>query len=211
MLEFMYNGSYTVIASKEGEDHEGYGANQVLAAHVLVNLIADYYDVPPLRELATSNIATILRKEWSADQFCSAIENAMTTTSDRALRNLFCSTAAQHQQELLERDEFADLNVPNNFYVTIMKSSEWDWKARVAEMENDLEATRASFKATRRSLKDLKAEKEISDGVISTQVANLLNTERCRNCRAAFTCYFDREAGVRGLGLLRCKSCLCRH
>jgi hypothetical protein len=123
----------------------------------------------------------------------------MTMTSDHALRNLFCSTAAQHLHELLKMDKFADLDVPNDFYVAVMKRAERRALQRFSKLKKELKEARD----------ELTEEEEIHHA-ISGQVEHLGNTHKCRNFAAAFSAYFQ-YSNDGPLGILCCKSCHCEH
>ena len=52
--------------------------------HVHVNAIADYYNIPQLKELANTKIQYILKTSWSADGFPDVIKDVFSWTGNLA-------------------------------------------------------------------------------------------------------------------------------
>src|SRR2546423_15473800 len=82
---------------------------EILLGHVRVNAIADYYDIPQLKELANTKIQHIIETNWSPHGFSEVVKEVFNSTTDRALREIMSLTAVAHIEELLEFEDFAEL------------------------------------------------------------------------------------------------------
>src|SRR5213079_28010 len=87
-----------------------------------VNVIADYYDISQLKELANTKIQQILETAWSADGFCDVVKEVFSSTNDKALHKIMSLTAAAHIEELVELEDFAALDVMGDFAIGIMRN-----------------------------------------------------------------------------------------
>ena len=57
----------------------------MLRPHILVNSIADYYEVQGLKKHANDNIRRILRSSWSANGIVPVVELAFPSSADTEL------------------------------------------------------------------------------------------------------------------------------
>jgi hypothetical protein len=88
--------------------------------HVYVNAIADYYDIPQLKELANTKIQHILGTSWSADGFPDVIRDVFSLTGDLALHNIITLIAAERIKELIKLKDFVELDVISDFAIGII-------------------------------------------------------------------------------------------
>jgi hypothetical protein len=192
-------------------------AAEMLLRHVHVNAIADYYDVPPLKELANMKIQHILETTWSAHGFSDVIKEVFSATGDMRLREMITLTAATHIEELVELDDFAALEVMSDFAINIVRN-----------MITACKAVKSQLKVTEYLLRtaehDCTYQKSLVDGEtmranrIIENIHNCTNTLRqtsaCRNnsCTADFACYIERVGSAdEPRYMLRCARCRCRH
>lgn len=68
----------------------------IILHHVRVNAIADYFNIPQLKELANTKIQHILGTNWSADGSPNVIKEVLSLTGDLALHDIITLTAAEH-------------------------------------------------------------------------------------------------------------------
>jgi hypothetical protein len=118
----------------------------MLLRHVHVNAIADYYDIPPLKELANTEIKHLLETSWSADGFSHVVKEVFDSTRDTALHNMVTSASAAHIEELLELDDFTALEVMSDFAVGIIRSTIAERKANEESSLQGLQATESKLK-----------------------------------------------------------------
>ena len=91
--------------------------------HVHVNTIADYYDIPQLKELANIKIQYILGTSWSANGFPNVVKDVFNLTGDLALHNIITLKAAEHIEELVKLKDFAELDVISDFAIGIIRTA----------------------------------------------------------------------------------------
>jgi len=200
----------------------------MLLRNVHVNAIADYYDIPQLRQLANTKIQSLLETSWAADGFCSIVDEVFNSTRDTALHDVVTSTAASHIEELIDREDFGALEVMSNFAITIMQRIITRGKAKeklssltlhsVASQLQDAEDRLLSAELDGRHQKSLRdyettrADRTIQR--IDDCLDILSRTRVCRNssCRADFNCYVERGGfASEPKYTLRCAKCRCRH
>lgn len=82
--------------------------------------ITDYYDIPQLRQLATTKIERTIATSWHAISFSNVVREASGATSDTALHHTLGVTAAAHIEESLELEESVTLDTMTGFTVGII-------------------------------------------------------------------------------------------
>lgn len=194
---------------------------EILLHHVKVNAIADYYDMPPLKQLANAKIQNILETNWSANNFSDVVKEAFNSTSDTALHEIITSTAIAHIEELIEHEDFMAVKVISDFALGILRNTIAAYKAREELSTRKLQAAESRLRsieqdyASEKSLRDKESIR--TDRIIENMndcVETLRETETCRNprCEAEFTCYIERGGTMyEPKYLLRCARCRCRH
>jgi hypothetical protein len=200
----------------------------ILLRHVRVNAIADYYDIPQLRELANSKIRDILKTNWSADSFSSVVKAVFNSTSDVELRDIMALTATSHMETLIELEDFAALEVMGDFAVKLVRNmiakhkvEEEKFREAVGIIQHQLEETEDRCQAAVQSFDEEKslhqrdsARTERMVKIINSCHETLLSTKECRNtsCQAEFMCYIETgDSFNEPKYTLRCAKCRCRH
>jgi len=128
MVEFMYTGKYSEISHEisktatlavedtgpkaAGEETERTKILEILKIHVRVNAIADYYDIPTLRDVASSKVDGIFaRIGFSINIFLDVLKETMGITSDKGLYQVLGSAAANHLEELILNENFRAIDI----------------------------------------------------------------------------------------------------
>lgn len=133
MVEFMYTGKYSAgtdeisldtsktatLAESEdagaktaSEEAEHTKSLEILKRHVRVNAIADYYDIPRLRDVASSMIEGIFtRIGFSANVFLNVLKEATEITGDKGLYRVLGLAAANHLEELILNENFRAIDI----------------------------------------------------------------------------------------------------
>ena len=201
---------------------------EILLRNVRVNAIAEYYDIPQLKQLANTKIHHILQTFWSASSFSDIVKEAFNSTSDMALHNIMTLTAAMHIEELLELEDFASLEIMSDFSIGVIQNTIAAHKAKedlstqkLQAVESQLQYAESRLQSAEqdctyeRSLRDretTRADRIIEN--IDDCVNTLSRTSTCRNvrCESDFTCYIERGGfSEEPKYTLRCARCRCRH
>ncbi|OCK99066.1 uncharacterized protein K441DRAFT_541126, partial [Cenococcum geophilum 1.58] len=95
----------------------------IILRHVYINIIADYYNIPQLKELANIKIQYILGTGWSANGFPNIIKDVFSLIGDLALYNIITLTAAKHIKELIKLKDFTELDVISDFAIGIIRTT----------------------------------------------------------------------------------------
>jgi hypothetical protein len=94
--------------------------NDILLLHVEVNSIADYYDVPNLKEMANERIKRLLDHQWIADGFCNVLNQAMSTSTDENLHTILAAVTSAHVEDVIGQDSFSDLELTGKFTTMVL-------------------------------------------------------------------------------------------
>ena len=194
---------------------------EILVGHVRVNAIADYYDIPQLKELANTKIQHIIETNWSPHGFSEVVKEVFNSITDRELREIVSLAATAHIEELLEFEDFAELDVMSDFAIGIIRNMFTTYKAdkgltsrELRDMKDHLESLEVDY-SSERSAHEREAGRagRISENI--NHCLEILSTTRsCRNarCNADFTCYVERGGtNYDPQYTLRCAKCHCRH
>jgi hypothetical protein len=199
---------------------------ETLLRNVRVNAIADYYDIPQLKQLANAKIQHLLKTSWSADGFSNIVKEVFNSTSDMVLHSVMTLTAATHIEELLELEDFAALEIMSNFSIGVVRNTIAAHKAKedlstqkLQAVESQLQYAESRLQSAEQDCTHAKSLHDHTTARASRIIENidgclntLSRTNTCRNCDADFTCYIERG----GLAnepkyILRCANCRCRH
>jgi len=191
----------------------------VLLCHVNVAAIADYYDIPALKEIVNRKIKTILDTNWSPYGFSTVIKQAFGSTSDTELHSILASTAAEHILELVGQEDFFTCGVVNNFAADLLKEVVTKYSNREEELQQELDDKSYHLRKFEGYYKEEQArcavlEERIShiNDSFSSCLKKLNGTTDCRNCDVEFKCYIERGGNWdRPTYTLRCARCHCRH
>lgn len=200
----------------------------ILLRHVRVNSIADYYDIPQLKELANTKIQHLLESTWHASGFSAVVREAFKSTSDAALHEIMALTAAAHIEDIVELEEFVNLEVMGSFAATILRNTIAANRAKENTATQELQAVKSELKSIESRLQSSeqdctfeKSMRETEAARVTRTMENLDNcfdvlskTDICRNprCEAEFKCYIERGGNLyEPRYTLRCSRCNCRH
>ncbi|XTI88733.1 hypothetical protein V2W45_1239388, partial [Cenococcum geophilum] len=91
--------------------------------HVHINAIADYYNIPQLKELTNIKIQHILGTSWSAGRFPNIIKDVFSLIGDLALYNIITLIAAEYIEELVKLKDFVKLDIISDFTIGIVRTA----------------------------------------------------------------------------------------
>lgn len=94
---------------------------EMVRPHILVNSIADYYDVPGLKNQANDNVCQILKHFWGAGCIGPAVELAYNSSSDTGLLSTLNEAVAEHMTELIDREDFVRFPLLNRFSAGVIQ------------------------------------------------------------------------------------------
>lgn len=155
-------------------NHSSSPTIQTLLAHVNVNAIADYYQIPALKTLAIAKIQDIFDKRWQKEGFLDVVEAAFTVTGDAALQKVVLAALTSHIGALLTLKDFSRVFVVGERMIEVLtdlhKSSV---DARTLKQEN------ARLSALKTNLENL--------------VSSIDRRGHCCQCRATFGLYINRD------------------
>ncbi|OAA64237.1 BTB/POZ fold protein [Niveomyces insectorum RCEF 264] len=216
MVKFMYGVEYEIDSAEESTAFLGERTQDVaqpLLAHIQVNAAADYYNLPKLGKLANEKIKHLLQTTWSAQGFLDAAKEAFSLTGDTALFKLLASTAAIHLEEIIDMESFAELDLPNDFTLQILRSCVGKLKTfkNLQHAQSQLETDLNHERSWRESEAE-RAGKAMDN--INECLQTLYMTKSCRNgnCTATFPCYIEAHGSAYLPSYtLRCARCRCRH
>lgn len=171
----------------------------MLRPHILVNSIADYYDVPGLKQQANENISYILKRSWSAGGIAAAVELAFECTLDTAVHTIMASNVAEHLTDLIGRKDFIrhkvfnqlSLRIIQEIYKRLVTSEHW---VRVVEKEKLDESDWYKHKVS---------ELKETIGKIESSIKLFSSLERCRYCRKAWNGSIESHSPY----TIRCRFC----
>jgi hypothetical protein len=178
----------------------------MLLHHVRMNAIADYYDIPLLRQLAVTKFESAIAKKWCSTSFLVAAKEALRITSDNNLHNSMALIASKHIEGLLEHKEFSDMT--GDFTIKVMKNMvamKEAIKTQVRDLQTKVKQLDGKYQQEKTLRDTEKAETESSRSFRDGQLNKLRDTAACQNCGATFNGYYTAYEGV------RCKSCKCMH
>ena len=95
--------------------------NEIVLHHVHVNAIADYYDIPQLKQLVKTKIQNVLKTSWSAEGFSNVVKEVYSST-DLALHDVMTLVTSKHIEELVELEDFTGLDVMSDFAFAVIRT-----------------------------------------------------------------------------------------
>jgi hypothetical protein len=104
MLEFLYKKDYDIQPSTSKKRKRPY-ANPYLR-HILVQSIADYYDLPRLATHAMEKLELEMASDWDANLFMGLVTKHFDT-GNTDFQNTLIRTAGLHIDDLLQQDRWA--------------------------------------------------------------------------------------------------------
>ncbi|KAI5283486.1 hypothetical protein KEM54_002097 [Ascosphaera aggregata] len=144
MIEYLYSGDYSLdsheadsvdspasaaimpssittisndIAVSALEEDMSDALKNPLLCHVRVNVVADCFNLPLLRNIANRKIAELLDKHWTVDWFAAFVQEVSDLCyTDKELRSITTTAAACHMKELAGREDWKRLNIPGDMH-----------------------------------------------------------------------------------------------
>jgi len=176
--------------------------DQTLLFHLKVNAIADYYDIPELRDLAKSKVGEILHAHETI------LPCLLREVSSGAHANLNSIIA----KAVTEVHDFSKLLKQND---TCVKLDPILYTEIIAACSKEMAILNRKLKVFQERYKTQLACTMANDKAIDTCLGKLNETQKCRHCDEKFSCFIEAEAVTFGSSqrtyMLRCKSCRTRH
>lgn len=134
MLEFLYCRNYSLAPDIDPEEifnsevegsYEPTTRQQRLCWHLNANAIGDYYDIQGLCDLARSKVKKEFEVGWSSEVFIYLLVKAcpIRKTGDIEFYRLLGHLAAEHQEDLVQFRDLAELDMPAAFFMSFISSS----------------------------------------------------------------------------------------
>ncbi|KAJ4113237.1 hypothetical protein NW768_011513 [Fusarium equiseti] len=175
----------------------------MLLSHLKVNAIADYYDIPGLRDLAESKLRNILK--------------VIETVLPRLLQEVSSSGAHANLNSLIakavaEADDASQLLKQNNNWLKLDPEL---YTEIIVACSREMGILRKELRLSKeRYGKEIACRAAITKAM-EICIAKLNGTQKCRHCDEKFSCFIEAENVVLGSSqctfMLRCKSCRTRH
>ncbi|RYN15717.1 hypothetical protein AA0119_g13004 [Alternaria tenuissima] len=104
MLQFLYSFDYDASGSATG-------IASPMVFNVKVYSIADNYEIPALKTIASQKFKESVKTCWNMDDFPPAIAEVYGSTppNDQGLRSVIVDVACEHITELLQKQGFCDI------------------------------------------------------------------------------------------------------
>lgn len=227
MVEFMYTGTYSVTAygidfdtsktahvteSEEAVPHpaseeaECTTSLEILKRHVRVKAIAEYYDIPRLRDVASHKIKGIFAiTGFSTNIFLGVLKEARETTGDIGLYQILASAAANHLGELLFDDKFGALDIMKDEFGGCLLFA---CAQLTTATNNALKTERELHQQAKSELAGLQNQKEADKLAIESFVEQVKGQRVCQDCSSNLGCTVTwyRWSGPSSLSLC-CRQC----
>lgn len=194
-----------------------------LLCHLRTSIIADYYDIKELSQLARSNLQRVLQENWQAGLFTVIAKEAINSSGDQELHQIIKSLAVTHISELVELEEFADLDLFTDFGFEILRDSvvrmtknHAQLLAKMDKAEEEFEIKSVVHKMELEEIKEEKTEQQDQNRHVIENIdacrKTLQDTAKCRHCQEPFHCYIESNLAIPVPSYtLRCSGCRCRH
>jgi hypothetical protein len=160
------------------------GTAKILLGRVRVNAVVDYYDIPQLKELANTKIQHIIETNWSPHGFLEVVKEVFNSTTDRELREIISLTAAAHIEELLEFEDFTELDVMSDFAIGIIRNMFATYKADESSTSRELRDIKHRLQSLEADYSNKRSARERETGkadYISYYLEIFLKTQSYRN------------------------------
>lgn len=112
---------------------------ELLHEQIRVDAIADCYDLPELRKLASAKVKLILEENCHNERFLSMVQEGFEASKDVSLRKLMAEVATAHIEECLKDDQF----IINDFAFAIIKNLVTKRREQEKRWADQIEALRA--------------------------------------------------------------------
>ncbi|KAB8292166.1 hypothetical protein EYC80_007909 [Monilinia laxa] len=108
MINFLYTQDYDDTTTSEESQIEPHGP---LLVNTMLYILADKYDIPPLKTLATKKFERALRTDWNSPSFTASLNllYEQLPESDTCLTSRALRAACLHARDLKDREDFTAL------------------------------------------------------------------------------------------------------
>ncbi|KAG0646411.1 Kelch repeat and BTB domain-containing 5, partial [Hyphodiscus hymeniophilus] len=123
LVSFFYKETYddshnvtTTLAVPSSMNDSFVGTSQALLLNAKVYVMAEKFDIPELKKLATVKYEAAVPIDWNSEAMAASINVVYEETpqSDRSLKEVMIKAAGEHARYLLERSEFLSLCTQSN-------------------------------------------------------------------------------------------------
>ncbi|KAI5298635.1 hypothetical protein KEM55_003147 [Ascosphaera atra] len=172
------------LRSEIGELSLNDGSENLLI-HARLSAMADFYDVPNLRDVAIDRFLTVLKDDWNADWFIRFLAETDFNCMDKQLLAIARDWTVEHIHELLYRDDFRAIELPHWFYVDVFRAAfgkENEAETQNKRFRNGLKRAARILQSTGRCPKcrDWGLNLEIDEDEKTGEVAFAVRCSRCR-------------------------------
>ncbi|KAI5304542.1 hypothetical protein KEM56_006369 [Ascosphaera pollenicola] len=147
-LDVLYSGDYSFdITSETQERHRSIMSDEPPATaavlHSRMAIIADYYDVQPLKRIAFERVDNYWLRNWNPQLFVNILKDCIDCDVLDTLKDGLLHSAVKHIKELVAVKGFSDLQLSTSFSMAIIinASSQAEsrcWSIRGSRLENIL-------------------------------------------------------------------------
>ncbi|KAI5304543.1 hypothetical protein KEM56_006370 [Ascosphaera pollenicola] len=131
LLDALYRGDYTAELPEGCQELSAkYGGDCMIdaldkpwtppAIHARVAMIADYYDITSLKDLANKRLIDYWQENYDGEKFAFFLYEAVESGAIEVLRPALLPVATENITDLLEREEFDRLSLPRSFVMPLL-------------------------------------------------------------------------------------------
>lgn len=223
MVKFFCQGDYSLDRICQHPEHTTPASTgDVLLCHIKVNIIADYYEIDNLRQLANKYIEEAV-PDWKFEGISSIVKE-FHKTYDRTPSDLIASAIAKRPKQALKvgESEFNDamsyIAVPVvEHMIQLRETAERDRKRAIEEV-SQVQGLRLNYDFASESIEHLQAKVEDHEALLDKgrqefdRLSNALGKIcRSRACSTRFNCFLEAEDRSNFDYRLRCSKCRCRQ
>ncbi|KAH0566487.1 hypothetical protein GP486_000105 [Trichoglossum hirsutum] len=108
LLQYIYTGDYS---EENDQSYDGHEDDHELLKHVRVHALADFFNIPDLKELCASKFVNETDPYWNGNSFLDAITEvySLPLTPRDPMRRAIIRITLDHIKELHEKSEFREL------------------------------------------------------------------------------------------------------
>lgn len=169
--------------------------NERLIANVNTFIIADYYNIPELMQLAIDKFK-IASRQFQQKGFADVLSSVYGSTpeSARELRATVCSIVASNVINLVADEEFmeAAAHAPS-FIKDIFLSLIMAYASRVRDGEKNVKHLIAEHATVQQELQQCQTSLKTAQDATQKVRTDVNNAKRCRHCGLESNIYFEHE------------------
>ncbi|RAL08472.1 BTB/POZ domain-containing protein [Aspergillus homomorphus CBS 101889] len=171
----------------------------ILRPHIQMSMIAGYYVIPGLQDLALEKIKQASEQTWSPAGFDEMVKEVYGSLTHQATQNHLAEMAIKHLHDL-HRNEALFPDVFSRRVISTM----------LLQLANALEqASEAGIQANAEQIRASHAEQRFKR--LRANLEGIRNIRKCRHCDQTFDSYFELANEESPTCKLRCRACNTRH